>query len=142
MNKKFLLLSVIAFSHTTYAETQVSAGLGYQHGGLLGAQLSYIKNDNKYLAAMGLVGGSIGYQRILDSERKHSLGFTLGSEAITSEDGFAVISYNYYFSDIDSNGWILGVSGGIRQEDEGSFFANKGTTKSKGALSIELSYQF
>jgi hypothetical protein len=142
---KIKLMALIIFTLVplvSFAETQVSAGLGYQHGGVLGAQLGHVDGVNKYYISLGLVGGAIGYQRVIDSERKQALGIALGSEVLTSEDGFAVLTYNYHFTGLENPGWVIGVSAGVRREDSGGLYSDSGDSLTQGAFMLELGYKF
>jgi hypothetical protein len=143
MKVKYLLCaSLFLLPFSSQSETQWSLGTGYQYGSLIGFQYSYIYGSNKFYASAGLVGAALGYDTALDSQMKHTLGFAAGSEQLTSEDGFAVLVYNYHFDGMHKAGWKLGVSAGLRRQDSASFFGSAGDSVSQTALSIELGYKF
>lgn len=129
-------------SFNVYAKGQLSLGLGYQHASVFGVQYGYIDGNNKYFGAVGLTGAALGYQRAIDFDSKHTIGIVVGKESLASEDGFALLTYNYHFTAQEMSGWQLGVSAGVRREDEASFFGSSGEASSKAAFSIDLSYKF
>ncbi|WP_076542105.1 hypothetical protein [Shewanella sp. UCD-KL21] len=61
---------------------------------------------------------------------------------LTSEDGFAVLNYEYYPSGFAHRGWQLGVSAGLRREDEGGSFGDNGDTKTAPAAMVSVGYKF
>ena len=143
MKATLILVAIILITPcTSFAKTQLSVGLGYQHASVLGIQYGVIEGVNKYYGAVGLSGVAVGYQRAIDVQKKHTIGVVIGKESLSSEDGFALFTYNYHFTAQDISGWQLGVSAGVRREDEGSFFSNVGKTSTKGAVFIDVSYKF
>ena len=142
MNKIILGLGLSALTSMSFAETQISVGMGYQHASLLGAQLAYTDGDNRYYAAAGIIGYGVGYDRIFGQDKKHSIGLALGAEEITSEDGFAVLTYSYYFNGGNESGWRVGASLGKRREDTFSFFGDNDDVRTSTAVSFDLSYMF
>lgn len=140
--KPFLLICTLSLSGLTHAQTQVSVGTGYQHGSVLGAQIAFQNDANRYYIAAGAVGFAAGYEHAIGSPKQHTLGFALGKEEITSEDGFAVATYNYYFNGMANPGWKLGISLGSRREDTASFFGDSGDSTTKTAISIDVAYNF
>ena len=140
--KSIILICTLSVPGLAHSNTQISAGTGYQHGSLLGAQIAFQSDANRYYVAAGLVGVAVGYERVIDSSEQHSLGFAVGKEELTSEDGFAVATYNYYFNGIAQPGWKLGFSLGARREDTASFFGDSGDSTTKTAISLDLAYKF
>ncbi|GIU50343.1 hypothetical protein TUM4438_35960 [Shewanella sairae] len=125
----------------TTADTSFSLGIGYQYGGVLGVRYNYQKLNHVFFGSLGLVGGALGYQYAF-SEQKHLFGFSVGSEVLTSEDGFAVLTYEYYPKGFTDGGWQFGVSGGVRREDDGGSFGNVGKTATEPTGMISLGYKF
>ncbi|GBL03210.1 hypothetical protein [Glaciecola sp. KUL10] len=142
MFKGIIGLIVVLFTQQTYANTQVSVGTGYQHASILGAQLAYNDGVNRYYVAAGVVGYGLGYDRVVSNNKKHSVGIAIGSEELTSENGFAVLTYNYYFTNSNESGWRIGATVGRRKEDVASFFGDFGEVKTHSAVSFDLSYLF
>lgn len=136
-----ILLSNFA-SFLVSAKGQISIGVGYQHASLLGIQYGVLDGTNKYFAAVGLGGAAVGYQRGIDSQNKHALGVVFGKESLTSEDGFALLTYNYHLSNIENSGLQLGISAGVRREDDFGFFGDSGETSSKFVVAVDISYKF
>jgi hypothetical protein len=140
--KKTTTLLMLLLPQLCFAKLQISVGTGYQHGSLIGAQAAYQVDANRYYLAAGLVGAALGYDRAIDSEMKHTLGFAVGSEQLTSEDGFAVLTYNYHAKGMTQPGWKLGLSLGTRREDSASFFGDSGKSTTQTAVSFDLAYRF
>jgi hypothetical protein len=69
-------------------------------------------------------------------------GVVLGKESLASEDGFALLTYNYHFTAQEMSGWQSGLSAGAHREDDSSFFGDTGKSSTKAAFSIDLSYKF
>ena len=109
---------MFASSFSSMAETKHNLGAGYQYGGALGYKLSNVTEKSIYFISAGVIGGSVGYQRLLDESKQHSLGVAVGSEVLTSEKGFDLMTYNYYSSGADNSGWVVGLSAGVRREDK------------------------
>jgi hypothetical protein len=133
---------LLTFPLISQAETQLSVGTGYQHGSALGIQYGFINGANKYYAALGLVGFAVGYERAIDNSMKHTLGFSIGSEQITSENGFVVLTYNYHFDGMPHSGWKVGVSAGVRREDSTSVFGDVSYIMTQNAVSFDVAYKF
>ena len=142
MNKIILGVGLSFLTSMSFAKTQISVGTGYQHASMLGAQLAYIDGDNRYYAAAGIVGYGVGYERMYGQDKKHSIGLALGAEEITSEDGFLVLTYSYYFEGSNEPGWRIGASIGKRREDTFSFFGDNDDVRTSTAVSFDLSYMF
>ena len=136
-----LIALTLMFSVSTHAETQYTVGLGYQYGGVLGAQVAYIDGNNKYFASLGLIGAALGAQRVFGSERKHSFGVVIGKEELTSEDGFTLVTYNYHASGFNNTGLVFGLSAGVKSEDAG-FYVDYNGTKTDGVVMINIGYKF
>ncbi|MBM7071756.1 hypothetical protein JQC92_06825 [Shewanella sp. 202IG2-18] len=119
-----------------------TVGIGFQYGGALGYKLSYLDNRNIYFISAGLVGGAIGYQRVIDKDKMHTVGLALGSEVLVSEKGFGLLTYNYHFNTVDDAGWVFGVGAGVRREDLGGAFANLGKTDTHFVADINIGYRF
>ena len=84
----------------------------------------------------------MGYQRLLDESKQHSLGVAAGSEVLTTEKGFALMTYNYYSAGADNSGWVVGLSAGVRREDKGGSYADLSSTDTFFAGGINIGYQF
>ncbi|NKC21316.1 MULTISPECIES: hypothetical protein [Pseudoalteromonas] len=136
------LVASITLLCSASANAEIAVGGGYQYGGVLGLKLSKTTGDHVMFASIGLVGGALGYQYVLTADRKHTIGLVLGSEAITSEKGFAALTYNYFTQGADKPGWTWGGSAGVRREDEGGSFANIGDTDTKALVGLHLGYRF
>ncbi|MBU1310496.1 MAG: hypothetical protein KKE30_13320 [Gammaproteobacteria bacterium] len=137
-----LLLTVSLSTFAASDESNWSVGHGYGSGGVIGVQYQWLQDDIKWTAALGLVGVAIGVQHSLGESRKHSIGLATGVEDFTAEDGFLVATYQYYPSGFAKAGWRLGLSAGVRREDEASFFADLGERQTKGVIAFEMGYQF
>ncbi|MFC1519184.1 MULTISPECIES: hypothetical protein [unclassified Shewanella] len=137
-----LLTSSTVQAEDVASPSSFTVGAGYQYGGVLGARYHFQHDSHVFSAALGLVGGALGYQYFVDESQSHSFGLSLGSEALTSEDGFAVINYEYYPSGFAQSGWQFGVSAGLRREDEGGSFGDHGDTKTDPAAMISVGYKF
>lgn len=142
MLKGIIGLLIGSISQLAYADMQVSVGSGYQHASILGAQVAYNNGLNRYYVAAGVGGYGLGYDRTISANKKHSIGVAIGAEDLTSEDGFVVLTYNYYFTTSEQSGWRAGASFGRRKEDVGSFFGDFGEVETHTAVSIDLSYLF
>ncbi len=142
MKKIFLLALLLTSSFSSFAETKHALGAGYQYGGALGYKFSAVNDANIFFISAGLIGGATGYQRIIDEAEKHTIGMTLGSEALTSEKGFALMTYNYFPSGASNSGWTLGISAGVRREDKGGSYAALSETDTFFAGGIHFGYQF
>ncbi len=142
-----ITILILWCSNTIYANesrfnSSISVGAGYQYGGVLGVRYNIVNDKHLYFGSLGLVGGALGYEYFLDQNNKHAIGLSVGSEVLTSEDGFAMIVYEFYPSGFDASGWQLGISSGLRREDESSFFARRGDTETKFALMFSAGYKF
>ena len=133
---------MFASSFSSMAETKHSVGAGYQYGGALGYKLSNVTEKSIYFISAGVIGGSVGYQRLLDESKQHSLGVAIGSEVLTSEKGFALMTYNYYSAGANNSGWVVGLSAGVRREDKGGSYADLSSTDTFFAGGINIGYQF
>lgn len=143
MKLKILLATLILIApQLSQAQNQWSAGLGYQYGGLIGGQYGYIDGDNKYYVSFGLVGAALGFERAISANKKHTLGVTSGINELSAEDGFLHFTYNYHFNELALNGFQIGVSAGIRREDEAGFLGDRGPTNSYNSLGISVAYKF
>jgi len=63
--KSLLLLPALLLSNPSIADTNLSVGFGIQHGGAAGVQLAVspdAENKHKVRAALGIFGGSLGYE--------------------------------------------------------------------------------
>lgn len=140
--KGLLLTTLLLSVSAAQAESNWSIGHGYGSGGVVGAQYQWLQDDIKWTAALGVVGVAIGVQHSLGESRKHSIGLATGVEDFTAEDGFLVATYQYYPSGFANSGWRLGLSAGVRREDEASFFADLGERQTKGVIAFEMGYQF
>lgn len=133
-----LLLGNFSFQ----AAAEFSAGLGYPYGGFIGVQYSVQQQRHLYTAALGLVGGAVGYHYLLDQQQRHSLGILAGSESISSEKGFVALQYSYYPQGAGQSGWQLGFNAGQRREDTGSFYRDYGKFNNHTLLGVHLGYRF
>ncbi|MBM7070945.1 hypothetical protein JQC92_02665 [Shewanella sp. 202IG2-18] len=136
-----LLYFPLTNASETSTDTSFSLGAGYQYGGVLGVRYNYQNQNHVFFGSLGLVGGALGYQYVF-SDDKHSLGVNVGSEVLTSEDGFAVLAYEFYPKGFKDGGWQFGVSGGMRREDESGSFGKVGKTKSEPAVMVSIGYKF
>ena len=147
MKKIVVTALMLLFSNTIYAnesnfDSSISLGAGYQYGGVLGVRYNVVNDKHLYFASLGLVGGALGYQYLFDQNNRHAIGLSVGSEVLSSENGFAVIVYEFYPSGFDTSGWQLGISTGLRTEDDGGFFSDSGSNKTKLALMFSVGYKF
>ena len=142
MFKKALLVTTLLLpSFANADENKVSAGVGFQYGGALGVKYAVNTGDNSRLfAAIGLIGGAVGYEYALSE--KNAISFALGSEVIISEKGFVMLEYNHYFQGRDNTGWRVGGGIGITREDQGGAYGAYGETDTKGNISVNIGYQF
>lgn len=135
----FSMASLAAEDNNTY---QISAGLGHQYGGVLGAQVAYQEQDSKFYASLGLVGIAAGFEKAFTDNNQHSIGLVAGIEEIKSEDGFAFVTYNYHVNGFDKDGFVIGAGIGITREDEAGFFGDSGETETSTSFTINLGYKF
>jgi len=147
-----VVLSVLSASTYAANDSNVSLGLGLDHGGL-GAKYSRNHEKNKYFGSLGLlsyversgaaIGYGIGWERMVSSER-HGMGLFLGSvdsrhigeEAVTYH-GISAI-YNYYFSGFSKKSFVVGASlyTGTTLEEE-DYVSDK-----VSGVGIKLAYQW
>lgn len=128
-------------------EPAISAGFGYQYGGVLGTKYTIKNGQDSYFASIGLVGVAAGYQRFLDDDATKAFGIVLGTEVLTSEEGFAAITYNYYPQGYGNKGWGFGLSAGVRRTDSdpiniSGLFGQPAETDNKGLVGINFGYTF
>lgn len=149
MIKKFVMaLSLLAVSCSQNLYADVSVGAGYQYGGALGVKYSQVHDKHIVYASAGLIGAALGYQYVISSDRRHTVGFAVGGEVLTSEKGFLALTYNYFSENIDQSGWTFGGSIGVRRTDVRVYDKTKldifGTeeVESKGLVGIHLGYRF
>lgn len=134
--------------NSSFSKEGFSTGFGYEYGGVLGVKYSIRDQYNHYFGSLGVIGAAIGYQKIIDEDEKHLLGFVAGIEELTSEDGFISLNYNYYVNGFDSEGWVVGLSFGIRRTDgdpldiSGIFETDKRETESKALVGLSFGYSF
>jgi hypothetical protein len=147
--RNLIILLLAAYSiNSSFAKQDFSAGFGYDYGGVLGAKYSIRDQDNHYFASLGVIGAAVGYQKITDEEEKHLFGLFAGVEELTSEDGFIGLNYNYYANGFDNEGWVVGLSLGIRRTDGdpldigGIFGTEQRETESKALVGLSLGYSF
>ena len=60
------------------------------------------------------IGVSAGFETTFEKNSKHAYGFAVGAEVITSEDGFALATYNYHFNGFSNPGLVIGTAVGLR----------------------------
>ncbi|MEI5637781.1 MULTISPECIES: hypothetical protein [unclassified Pseudoalteromonas] len=143
MHKHIKLLAIVMTllaANTSYAD--ISVGSGYQYGGMVGVKYAHVSENHVTFASLGVVGGAVGYQYALSTDKKHLVGVTAGSEVLTSEDGFAALTYNYYTQGVDSPSWTWGASAGVRREDDAGLFGRRDEIKTKALFGIHFGYQF
>lgn len=142
MYKSILLAATLLASSTALAnDNKIAAGIGFQYGGALGVKYSFDTSDqSRFFISAGLVGGAVGYEYAFSE--KNALTFSVGSEAIASEKGFAMLEYGHYFQGRSNSGWKVGGGIGIVREDQGSWFADYGKTDTSGIIAFNLGYQF
>ncbi len=116
MKKKLAVLPFIGLLSVSSAasELEVSTGVGYQYGGFLGVQIASKTEFTKVFISAGWVGASAGFETTFEKNSKHSYGIVVGSEMITSEDGFAFATYNYHFNGFSNSGLVIGTGIGVR----------------------------
>ncbi|PCK33067.1 hypothetical protein [Pseudoalteromonas piscicida] len=136
------LVATAAVLCSVSVKAEVTVGGGYQYGGVVGVKYAKTTGDHIAFASIGLIGGAVGYQYILTADRKHTMGVAVGSEIITSEKGFAALTYNYYSQGADKSGWTWGGSLGARREDNGIFFSDSGKRETKTLIGLHLGYRF
>ncbi|KNC65908.1 hypothetical protein [Pseudoalteromonas ardens] len=144
-----LALGLVAVSFINTAQAELSVGAGYPYGGLIGVQYTNAVNDDHLVSiSAGLIGAAISYEYILDKDNKHTLGVITGSEAFTSEKGFAALNYHYYSQGALQEGWTFGASVGVRRTDEREYRTDIldifGTEKvqSKTLIGLHIGYRF
>jgi len=140
--KILITILILLTPQISQAKNQWSTGIGYQYGGLLGGQYGYIDGDNKYFISLGLVGGAIGYERVVSENSKHTVGIMTGAAEEVAQDGFLLLIYNYHFSTLQDNGWLAGINIGIRREDDSGLFAQKSDIGTYSSLGITVAYKF
>jgi len=140
----YILLFISLHSTSSLAENYFSVGTGYQYGGLLGLKYIHpLSEKNKvHIALSPGFGAAVGYQRYWDSNRRHAWGVAAGFEAVLSDDGFLVATYNYYSKGFWEPGWTLGIDAGVRDAGEDCYFKSCSTRTIYPALFINLGYQF
>lgn len=145
MKKLITFISLVSLSCLASASDspfQWSAGVGHQHGGAIGVQLSYNTGTTKFYGAAGLIGGAIGFESTFNSSSQHSYGLVVGREEIVGEDGFAFVTYNYHPTGFNQKGWVYGTGIGVTRQDEGSLFADIGETETIGMVTLNVAYKF
>lgn len=121
--------------------TSFSVGLGYQYAGLIGVQYNHVNNNSIYQASLGLVGFAAGYKHLVDAKQQHALGISVGAEQLSSEDGFIVLTYEYFPNTFYNEGWRVSIEAGARRYDQG-FFSNSGVKTTTGVVSASIGYKF
>lgn len=137
-----IITAGIALLGASFSYADISVGTGYQYGGALGVKYANVSGDHVTYASLGLVGGAVGYQYVISADSKHAVGVALGSEVLTSEDGFAALTYNYYSNGVAHPGWTMGASAGVRREDDAGLFGKRDEVRSKGLFGLHLGYRF
>ncbi|MBY6108029.1 hypothetical protein KUW19_16330 [Ferrimonas balearica] len=141
---KFIQMLLALMACPVMAQSQWSVGTGYQYGGVLGVRYNVPVGEYKQLsiAVSPILGVAMGYQQSLDDMAVHALGFSTGFEEFTADDGFVVLTYNYYPDRFRNTGWSLGVDAGIRTIGSKDFLGYKTDRSLYPALFINLGYQF
>lgn len=144
-------VSLSLFTSASYAEEdytfELSSGLGLQYAGIIGAQVAVKDEDTKYFLGLGLPGISTGFQTLVGDSNQQSLGLTIAKLAgiFSSDIIFVTGTYNYYFTDFNQAGWVMGVDLGLSREehDSNGFFSDKVYEKeTNGVLSFNIGYKF
>ena len=141
MFQRLVVASLLLLSFAVSAsDNKVSAGFGFQYGGVLGVKYAIDSDNSRYFASIGALGGSVGYEYALSDT--NAITLALGSEVLVSEKGFIMLEFNHYFQGRDNDGWRFGAGAGVVREDQGGFYANLGKTDTTGTISVNLGYQF
>lgn len=140
--KKLGFVLLLSSFFSVAGDYQTSVGFGHQYGGVLGGKLAYQTQSTQFYGSLGLVGFALGAQTTFTENAKHAFGLSVGKEGLTSEDGFAFITYDYFFNGFNHSGLVLGTGIGVMREDEGSWFFDHGETESESAITLSIGYQF
>ena len=147
MLKQLLLastLSILTFSSHANDSSSWSIGAGhFEHGGVLGAKYTYnINEQHSAFASIGIIGYAFGYEYQLNNHV--DLGLTFGQQAAYASDGFLVAKANYYFSNQGKEGFYVGASFGVKEEDGECFIfcEQADTEKVKSIGGIHIGYRF
>lgn len=98
------LLILFVSTGSASSEFRSSAGFGIQFGGIIGWQGSVRSGDNNLRFAVGVPRLSVGYDRFI--KNRYSIGL---QGFILPVAGGVGVNINYYFSDVDLPGWMLGL---------------------------------
>ncbi len=111
--KYFILLFIAVVPASVFAvEIDGGVGFGVKYAGVVGGQLVVSSDRHVGRGALGLLGGSVGYDFKL--AEKYSIGFTL-SNGLTFHEG-RMLNFTYYFSGDYSRGWNLSLDIGTLSE--------------------------
>ncbi len=136
-------LLVAAQAHAdSDTEHSLSVGAGYQYGGLLGAKLGLQSDNHVLYGSLGLIGAAAGYQYLVDENKHHAFGVSVGSEVVSSEDGFLLATYDFYLNGYQKPGFHIGINAGTRREDSASFWANNEDSQFSTVVSLSVGYKF
>lgn len=121
---KVFFFILILFSTSACAETfkhtGISIGTGYTYASpFLGVQFSQKSEISKVYVSAGLIGYAIGFETSVTENNKHTLGVTGGQEFLTSDVGFAFVTYSYHFNALANSGFVAGLGAGFRVEEYG-----------------------
>lgn len=113
----------LIFSHCAIANSvDFGLGAGVKYGGVLGGQVSLSHKRNNIRAALGLFGGSVGYDfKILN---KFSVGLTYGEISWVYEN-VAALNFTYHWSGEYNKGWNIGLDLGRARRSSGICFSQQ-----------------
>ncbi len=147
-------LSTVALAETTtigapLAEKhQFSVGLGPNHGSpILGLQYAIKNKFYSTFISAGLVGYAFGFEAPFSKNKKHTLAISAGKEFITSDKGFAFVSYTYHFKSFNNNGFTAGFSLGatrnqVGYDDINGYWGGTSEREIEPAGTLSLAYKF
>lgn len=119
-------------------EYKHATGFGIQYGGLVGYQLSYKESQSNFRGAVGLGGGSVGYDYLIADS------FSLGATYTVSVRNVTSLNFNYMPSGNLNRSWIFGIDLAHidGQKASGDGFFRKQEKDSKNIIFFSVGYKF
>lgn len=145
--KKYLFIFFILFTPLSHAgEFEFSLGIGAQYSGI-GTQFAYKNLKTKYFVSAGIPAYSLGMQRVISDNNKHSAGFSLGQYKglFTDKDSkYGLITYNYHFTNFQESGWVLGTGiGYVKENSFKALFSDvEKQSESSAFITLDIGYKF